>query len=119
MNSLNKKFSKAELETMYKDAMAKVAAGNVYFHYKNPEVKYIVVGHAISTQTLEPVVIYGELAHDTEFVWSRPVSQWFEKVEVDGKLVDRFTFVETIEDEDFDDEEDFEDEEECDGEDCK
>ena len=106
MTTLNKQLSKKDLEKMYKDAMAKVACGSVYFHYKNPEVKYIVVGHAISTQTSEPMVIYGELSPDTEFVWSRPVSQWFEKVEVAGSLVDRFTFVEMIEEEDFDEEED-------------
>ena len=123
MNTVDKKLSKKALEKIYKDATEAVVCGSIYFHYKNPEVKYVIVGHSISTETLQPMVIYGELAHDTEFVWSRPVSQWFEKVEVDGQAVDRFTFVGNLEEEDFDGEEDFEDEEECqedcNGENCK
>jgi len=51
----------------------------------------------------------------------RPLSSWLEKVEFEGKQVERFTFVEKIEEEDFE-EEDFEEEdcdEDCDGENCK
>lgn len=114
----NKKMSKKALEKKIDDAFKLVQSGGIYAHYKNPDEHYAILGVSLDVNTLEPVVMYGELS-GVEVVWTRPLAQWLEKVEVDGKLVDRFTLIGEMSDE----EEDYDDEEECEkdcnGKDCK
>ena len=67
-----------------------------YLHYKGRE--YEVIGVARHSETLEGLVIYRALYESNEFgknaLWARPVSMFLEKVEKDGKIVPRFSFVE-------------------------
>lgn len=68
-----------------------------YRHYKGK--LYQVVGTALHSETLEPMVVYKTLyATDTRPVgqlWVRPAAMFMEQVEVDGKQVPRFELLET------------------------
>lgn len=63
----------------------------IYRHYKGNLYELVdVVNHS---ETLEKMVLYRALYGEKE-LWVRPISMWDEKVEVDGKEVSRFEFVE-------------------------
>jgi hypothetical protein len=67
-----------------------------YKHYKGRF--YEVVGVAKHSETLEDLVVYRALYESLEFgnnaLWARPLKMFFEDVEVDGKKVPRFKFIE-------------------------
>ena len=75
--------------------MTEIALG-VYRHYKGK--LYRVIGIGRNSETLEEVVIYQGLYDNEEFgknaLWVRPLSIFLESVDVDGKKVPRFAFVE-------------------------
>ncbi len=60
--------------------------GQVYRHYKGG--LYVVIATCLRESDGEPTVVYRSLADGR--TWSRPVKEWYEKVDVDGKIVDRF-----------------------------
>ena len=62
----------------------------VYKHY-NGNV-YRVVTTAKHSETLEDMVVYQD-ANDAKKVWVRPRKMFQEKVEVNGKMVPRFKFI--------------------------
>jgi len=74
--------------------MAEIKLG-VYQHYKGKF--YQVLGIAIHSETLEEYVIYQALYDSKEFgknaVWIRPLKMFLEKVNFNGKLVQRFELV--------------------------
>ena len=57
-----------------------------YRHFKGNE--YEVLCLATHSETLEPMVVYGERG-----VWVRPASMWNETVERDGQTYRRFTYI--------------------------
>ena len=65
----------------------------IYQHHKG--MKYRVLGVAKHSETLEDLVIY-EALYDTKVskIWARPLEMFLGKIEKDGKLVNRFEFVE-------------------------
>jgi len=65
-----------------------------YQHYRTKNF-YRVIGVAKHSETLEDLVIY-ECLYDnpTSKIWVRPVEMFLEEVEIDGKLVPRFKFIE-------------------------
>ena len=69
--------------------MADIKLGK-YRHFKGNE--YEVVGVAHHSETLEDFVVYRALYGEGE-LWIRPLSMFFEKVERDGKVFDRFTYI--------------------------
>ena len=69
--------------------MGKVKLGK-YRHFKGNE--YEVIGIGKHSETLEEMVIYKALYNDGEY-WIRPASMWNEKVERDGKIFKRFTYI--------------------------
>jgi hypothetical protein len=75
--------------------MNKVKPGK-YQHYKGKF--YEVIGVARHSETLEELVVYKGLYDSPEFgknpLWVRPLKMFMEKVEVDGKKLPRFRFVE-------------------------
>ena len=66
-----------------------------YQHYKGEF--YEVIGTARHSETLEELVVYKAL-YDSEFgnnaLWARPKKMFLETVNIDGKDVPRFRFVE-------------------------
>jgi hypothetical protein len=73
----------------------KIQTGH-YEHYKGK--RYEVVGQAVHSETLEPMVIYKAL-YQSEFpegtLWVRPMGMFKEYVLVDGKKVPRFRYLDS------------------------
>ena len=63
-----------------------------YRHFKGME--YNVIAIAKHSETLEDMVVY-EALYDNNIskIWVRPLKMFLEKVEKDGKIVDRFSFI--------------------------
>lgn len=72
------------------DASGKVAVGGQYYHYKNPDKTYKVIDLAVMEADETVCVIY-QAQYDGKLVFVRPLSSWLEKVEWQGKTVNRFT----------------------------
>ena len=70
--------------------MDKVKLGK-YRHFKGNE--YEVLAIAKHSETCEPLVIYRAL-YGEGGVWARPLSMWNKQVERDGKIYQRFTYIE-------------------------
>jgi len=65
-----------------------------YRHYKGKENEiYKVIGVAKHTETLEELVVYQALYGEGQ-IWVRPLEMFCGNVEVDGKKVPRFSFIE-------------------------
>ena len=73
--------------------MGEIKTG-IYEHYKGK--RYEVVGQALHSETVEPMVIYKAL-YKGEFpegaLWVRPMAMFKENVTIDGKSVPRFRFI--------------------------
>ena len=63
----------------------------IYRHYKGNEYELLDV--ALHSETLEERIVYRAL-YGEQKVWVRPAYMWEEEVEVDGKKVRRFEFIE-------------------------
>ncbi|MDF1880233.1 DUF1653 domain-containing protein [Sulfurimonas sp. MAG313] len=61
-----------------------------YKHYKGPE--YEVLDIAKHSETEEELVVYRTL-YDDFSLWVRPLSMFNEKVEFEGKIVQRFSYI--------------------------
>jgi hypothetical protein len=66
--------------------MKKLEIGAIYKHYKGTRVK--VLGEAIHSETLEPMVVYIHL--EDGVVWVRPLKMFLENIIVNGKKIERF-----------------------------
>ena len=71
--------------------MKNIEVGGMYKHFKGN--KYQVVGIAKDSETLEDVVVYKALYGEEE-LWVRPLSNFLEEIEVEGKKVKRFEYIE-------------------------
>jgi hypothetical protein len=64
----------------------------IYEHYKGK--RYEVLGLAHHSETLEELVVYKALYHTPDFgygaLWVRPVSMFFEEVNVGNQKIKRF-----------------------------
>jgi hypothetical protein len=58
----------------------------LYRHYKGGT--YQVITMAVHTETQEPLVIYKSIMFGS--IYARPLSMWFDWVEIDGTDVTRF-----------------------------
>lgn len=68
--------------------MQKLQLGT-YQHYKGN--KYLVLGIAKHSETLEELVVYTSLYENKDSsLWVRPLKMFLENVVVDGKKVERF-----------------------------
>lgn len=72
------------------EPLTKIEPG-MYRHFKGEE--YEVIGFAKHSETEEQLVIYRNL-HDVTQLWARPYAMFTENIEVDGKIVRRFTPIE-------------------------
>ena len=72
-----------------------VSVGSVYQHYKGNN--YRVIGVGLHSETLEEFVVYQALYETPDFgmnaLWVRPKSMFFEMMEFNGVLRQRFTLV--------------------------
>ena len=62
----------------------------IYKHYKGNE--YELIDIATHSETMEKMVVYRALYGEFG-LWVRPASMWNEDVNVDGKIVKRFSFI--------------------------
>ena len=69
--------------------MTRLKSG-IYKHYKGNE--YRVIDTATHSETLEEVVVYRPLYGEGK-LWVRPLDMFLETVEVNGKTVERFSFI--------------------------
>ncbi len=67
----------------------------IYRHYKGS--LYEVLHAAQHSETEEWMVVYRAL-YGEEGIWVRPYKMFTEKIELDGRTVKRFIFVESLED---------------------
>lgn len=70
------------------------AKGQRWKHWKGPEYRVLCIGKMAGD--LQVMVVYG---NTKDGVWVRSITEWLEYVEVDGKPVPRFTYVEEDEEE--------------------
>ncbi len=64
----------------------------IYRHYKGKNYK--VIGLCHHSETLEEMVLYETLyENDIGQLWVRPKKMFEEKVEFQGKMVDRFEYI--------------------------
>lgn len=72
-----------------------IKAGQLYRHYKGKT--YTVLALARNSDTLEDEVVYQGEYSDPEFgenpVWTRPLKEFIEVVEIEGKMIPRFTLL--------------------------
>lgn len=66
--------------------MKDLEIGAVYNHYKGTKVK--VLGEALHSETMEPMVVYIHLEDGA--TWVRPKEMFLESIIVDGREVERF-----------------------------
>lgn len=75
--------------------MAELKLGK-YEHYKGKQ--YEVIGIGRHSETLDELVIYKALYESEEFgknaIWIRPIAMFFETVNIDGKEIPRFKYIE-------------------------
>jgi cyclomaltodextrinase len=64
----------------------------IYRHYKGN--KYLALGIAKHSETLEELVVYVSLYDNEESkLWVRPLQMFLEEVEFEGKKMPRFEFL--------------------------
>lgn len=64
----------------------------IYRHYKGK--KYLVLGVAKHSETLEDLVVYiPQYENETAAIWVRPIESFLSEVEVDGVKMPRFQFL--------------------------
>lgn len=64
----------------------------IYKHYRGK--LYRVIALAKHSETLEDMVVYETLyENDVSKYWVRPMEMFLEDVEVDGRIVPRFEFI--------------------------
>jgi hypothetical protein len=78
------------LAALVADGESKVTVGATYVHYKHSDMRYKVLSIALIEATDEPAVVY-EAQYGAKVIFVRPVNDWLETVEWQGKTVPRFT----------------------------
>ncbi|MFZ1075785.1 MAG: DUF1653 domain-containing protein [Minisyncoccia bacterium] len=81
--------SQEELNARLSDAAALVEVGARYVHCKDASKEYVVKSLAILESTEEIAVVY-EAQYGDGITFIRPLSNWLETVEWEGKTVPRF-----------------------------
>lgn len=71
-------------------ALKKVSVGHPYYHFKNPDQKYIVEFVGFLENSEEVCVGYRAL-YDEGLLWVRTLEDFLEEKEIEGQKVPRFT----------------------------
>jgi dipeptidase E len=88
----HERLSQTQLADRLSTAAQRVTVGARYRHYK--QLEYRVHALALREEDNEPCVIY-QATYDKRLTWIRPLSNWMEDVEINGRQVKRFTKVGT------------------------
>lgn len=88
---MHQKESQAQLSARLAKAAQQVAVGARYVHYK--QLSYKVLALALREEDNEPCVVY-QAEYGDHITFIRPVTNWVEDVEADGKMIKRFTKLE-------------------------
>lgn len=73
------------------DAKQRVTVGGTYVHFKDPSKQYTVTNVGIIEATEEACVMYEAQYEELKgLTWVRPLSNFLEEVEWEGKKVPRF-----------------------------
>lgn len=70
--------------------MKELVIGGIYKHYKGNEYK--VIGVAKHSETLQEMVVYRALYGEMG-LWVRPKTMFLERIQKDGKEIERFSFI--------------------------
>lgn len=84
---MHEKESQAQLTARLAEAAQLVTVGARYMHYK--QLTYKVLALALREEDNEPCVVY-QAEYGDHVTFIRPVANWIEEVEVEGKKVVRF-----------------------------
>lgn len=68
-----------------------IKIGSKYKHFKGNE--YLVIHIAKNSETMEDMVVYQALYGDKN-IWVRPLSMFWDYVDIEGKLIRRFQKIE-------------------------
>jgi len=82
--------SEEETQKLLDKTGKKITIGGIYSHYKNPQNTYKVLNLAIQEATEKVCVIY-QAQYGRKLIWVRDLDNWLESVELDNKIVPRFT----------------------------
>lgn len=67
-----------------------IVKGSFYEHYKG--FRYMVIGIARHSETLEELIVYQALYGDRD-IWVRPLGMFLENIVINGQTQPRFKFV--------------------------
>jgi hypothetical protein len=84
---MHEKESQAQLSARLAKAAQQITVGARYVHYK--KLSYKVLALALREEDNEPCVVY-QAEYGDHVTFIRPVVNWVEEVEVDGKKLRRF-----------------------------
>jgi hypothetical protein len=84
--------SQEQLEKELQEARQKIQMGALYRHYKNKKL-YKPVYLATQESDNEMAVVYQQ-QYGGRLLFTRPISQWLETVDLEGKKLARFEKVE-------------------------
>jgi hypothetical protein len=83
-----------QLSRALKDASRLIVAGQLYRHYKSPEMVYKVIHLAIMEADEQVAVVY-EAQYGDHLTFVRPIDSWLDDIEVNGLRIKRFQRLET------------------------
>lgn len=89
-----KTLTQDELSTLLAHAQKQVEVGALYNHYRNPGQIYAVLAVAIQESSHEISVVY-QARYGAHTIWVRPLSNWLEEVDHQGKKFARFQRINT------------------------
>lgn len=85
----NKHKTYDEMHKEIEEAKKHINIDGIYSHYKHEDSRYKLSGFIFTEANDELCIIYSALK-DESIKFARPVASWLEKVEFNGKTVDRF-----------------------------
>lgn len=82
--------SVAHLLSRLNNAKTLVNIGKLYYHYRTPDVYYLVLDIVINESDEQPAIVY-QAQYGDNITWIRSVDKWLDYVEHNNKTVKRFT----------------------------
>lgn len=78
-----------EDELIIKLTNTNIKVGDIYYHYKNPNLYYKIIAIALDEETEEPVIIY-QAQYGKNLIWMRKIFNWNQNIESNGVSTFRF-----------------------------